>query len=420
MTQVPDQSTEPTSSLSQVGLDEGGGFAHLQMQWTEQRQIFAVNPKHHEDETPRPRTSESGIHPKPDLSNGSFKVTMRRSFGFEELTANPNFAFTNVDQAALTNLRLGLRIYKDLFFAHSKRLFPAISLRLVSIEPNPRRVRARLGLSHTSRTSICVTGLKRPDVIEEFDNIMSREGYKNLYDPLKLCYEQSEIIRSAGSGSYNIDPSELDTFCGSLVVFEGLDGSQRKSTVGGMIEIDGQTFGLTTSHHPEDETTPESDVPSLADLIRAFDADEGYHTLQHVLSSAPLANQQDNDETLGTPALHTSHSNRDSVKGSSSKSAVSLNLDDIWDDWDLLPIEPESRLPNAVPASKSRSKYIYIARYFDSTSFDNAMPWRVIIISGMSGIVDGFLTSSPSYTLPEVDRTQESWNIRLKRGGRQF
>ncbi|KAK1493638.1 hypothetical protein CCUS01_02939 [Colletotrichum cuscutae] len=425
-TNVPEGSNQtngPTSSLPQVDIDKDRGLDHLQMQSTEQRQSSTIDSEHHNQETPQTGISTTEIPPKPDSSTALFTVIMRRHkyifSKFDEFVANPNFAFTNEDQAALRNLHLGLKAYKARFFARSGRHFRPISVRLVSVDSSSQGHRAHLGASNPLETCICITGLKMLKEIQEFDKIMSREGYENLYSPLKLCYEQSHIIRSAGSGSYNINPSGTETLCGSLVVFEDSDGLQRKSTVGGMVEIDDQTFGLTTSHRPEDDMFPDNDVPSLADLIRAFGDEEDHvsEPAQHASSSVPLTTQQEDDEGLDTPASRASHSTRDLVKGSSGKSAISLYSDDTWDDWDLLPIEPANRLPNTVPTSKSRAyspkgikrsgKYIYVVSHFDRMSFDNAMPWSVFIISGMSGIVDGFLSSSPSYTLSGLDGPQE-------------
>ncbi|KXH50630.1 hypothetical protein CSAL01_11672 [Colletotrichum salicis] len=115
-----------------------------------------------------------------------------------------------------------------------------------------------------------------------------------------------------------------------------------------------------------------------------------------------------------------------SMNSSSGSRPVSslVHMDEIWDDWDLLPIETIQTLPNVVPNTKSpenniRPKRITTFVDFNTKSFDGALPWQVLILSGMSGVVHGLLSSNPSYILCGVDSSHEVWNIRLKLGDLQ-
>ncbi|KAI3553872.1 hypothetical protein CABS03_09379 [Colletotrichum abscissum] len=259
---------------------------------------------------------------------------------------------------------------------------------------------------------------------------MSRSGNRHLYSPLKLCYQNSQIIRSAGPASHNIKSSSIQTMCGSLVTFDEIDRSQRKSTIGGIIEVDGQPFALTTSHRVDKEiTTEDEDDPSLADLITAFDSETlgGQESLQPTsspymrsLSVAPSLHKD--GEVLD--ASITEKLQPAPLEGLSYGCALTPDLEETWDDWALLSVRPEHCLPNIVPypsfsSSKEEGRNRQISRFldFDSMSFDNSLPWPVSIISGVSGTMPGLLSSSPSYMLAETSRPQELWNIRLVQGG---
>ncbi|UQC89865.1 uncharacterized protein CLUP02_15396 [Colletotrichum lupini] len=369
-------------------------------------------------------------------NQGFFEVLLcRRGYGLsttDTVWANPNVPFTIEDQLVLHNLDSGLMRFKSAFYSYSRHQFPLISLSLVSVKPSIGLFGTHLHSKSTPDTRICISGLRNVNEIQAFDTLMSRSGNRHLYSPLKLCYQNSQIIRSAGPASHNIKSSSIQTMCGSLVTFDEIDRSQRKSTIGGIIEVDGQPFALTTSHRVDKEiTTEDEDDPSLADLITAFDSETlgGQESLQPTsspymrsLSVAPSLHED--GEVLD--ASITEKLQPAPLEGLSYGCALTPDLEETWDDWALLSVRPEHCLPNIVPypsfsSSKEEGRNRQISRFldFDSMSFDNSLPWPVLIISGVSGTMSGLLSSSPSYMLAETSRPQELWNIRLVQGDLQ-
>ncbi|KAK1522132.1 uncharacterized protein CCOS01_09844 [Colletotrichum costaricense] len=251
----------------------------LQNQLAEQYQLPAPGSRNDEPQaTDTRKLRDTAGH---DTFDGLTRVIVEpqsfRSLSLKTAWANSNVTFTDEERKVLNVFRLRLRNHNTAFHAKFGRQFPVILLSLVSIEPSWWQQLRILSLSKpASNTYICISGLEQSEDIRAFDRLMSQPGYKHLYSPLKLCYENMKITRPAVPGSYDIDPSFTGTLCGSLVTFKDSDGSPRTSTIGGLVELDGQTFGLTTSHRPQDESiaNSEKDVPSLADLITEFANEE--------------------------------------------------------------------------------------------------------------------------------------------------
>ncbi|KAF4774018.1 hypothetical protein HER10_EVM0007901 [Colletotrichum scovillei] len=143
-------------------------------------------------------------------------------------------------------------------------------------------------------------------------------------------------------------------------------------------------------------TDSEEDSPSLADLMLKLLEDRGVEELTP--QKSPPASVDSSNKGAMTPLV-------DEV--------------DTWEDWDLIPIEKARRLPNFVPNNKSsenttRSRPVTKFVDFDTNSFYNALPWPVLIISGMSGVLDGLLSSNPSYMHCGIDSSHEVWTVKLK------
>ncbi|KAG7048376.1 hypothetical protein JMJ77_0014014 [Colletotrichum scovillei] len=307
----------------------------------------------------------------------------------EPVRANRNYAFTDEDRDILNIFKSGLRVYTHSFYHRTGRQFPEITQSLVSIQ---------MWLKPTAKTYICISGFSNPQDIEAFDKVLSKKGYKDACRPLEFCYELSHITLSASSGVYDVKSSSTGTLCGSIAIFVQSNGPQIKSTIGGLIEVDSQSFALTTKHRPETEmvTDSEEDSPSLADLMLKLLEDRGVEELTP--QKSPPASVDSSNKGAMTPLV-------DEV--------------DTWEDWDLIPIEKARRLPNFVPNNKSsenttRSRPVTKFVDFDTNSFYNALPWPVLIISGMSGVLDGLLSSNPSYMHCGIDSSHEVWTVKLK------
>ncbi|KAK1531507.1 hypothetical protein CPAR01_11156 [Colletotrichum paranaense] len=310
----------------------------------------------------------------------------------ELVRAKRNHAFTDEEWHLYNVFALGVLVVTKLFHNRNGRPFPSILQFLVSIERfSPRQ-------ESTAKTYICIAGLSSPQDIIAFDQTLSGMGFKDACRPLEFCYETSRIEFSASSGIYDVKSSSTETLCGSIAIFGQSDGSRSKSTIGGLIEVDSQSFALTTKHRPETEmvTDGEENSPSLADLMLELLEVE-------VVEELTPQNYQ--------PAWMDS-SNRGAVVSPVEKNQA-------WEDWDLIPIEKAQRLPNLIPNNKSsentmRSRQVTKFVDFDMKSFDDALPWQVLIISGMSGVLDGLLSSNPSHMHCGVDSSYEVWTVRLK------
>ncbi|KAK0377984.1 hypothetical protein CLIM01_04657 [Colletotrichum limetticola] len=391
----------------------------LQNQLADQYQPPAAGSRNHKPQTTD--ASKLGDTAGHDTSDGLTRVIVEppsfRSLSLKTAWANSNVTFTDEERKVLNVFRLRLRNHNTAFHAKFGRQFPVILLSLVSIEPSWWQQLRILSLSKSaSKTYICISGLEKSEDIRAFDRLMSQPGYRHLYSPLKLCYEDIQITRPAVPGSYDIDPSFTETLCGSLVTFKDSDGSPRTSTIGGLVELDGQIFGLTTSHRPQDEiiANSEKDVPSLADLITEFANEEP--------ADGDLLQPGTPESSEMPPEDHREDGNPDPlnigptfVHGSCRGSLLCQDSDEIWNDWRLISIAPARRLPNIVPGSNSYVQIMALGS-LDAASFTDRNYWPVTIISGISGVVYGVLSSNPSYILAGSDNSYESWTIKLREG----
>ncbi|KAK1465663.1 hypothetical protein CMEL01_11655 [Colletotrichum melonis] len=422
----PEEDTEPTNCLTHVDMGVEGVSGKSRTQACQQESHITI----HHGESEELLTNELQIATKLE---GRFKVALWRQslrlFKPDIVWANPNFAFTKEDRYMLRAFDSGLKTCTDMVYARLGYHFPLLNLSLVLIESNSRKLSARMRSVSITEAYVCISGLESLNDIRSFDIFISKNCCKHSSGPWKLCYEESQIKRSAGPRSCNIFPATTRTLCGGLVTFSDADGSERKSTIGGMIEVDGQTFALTTSHRPEDEIAAggDNDAPSLAELIKRFEDGEPESPSLSESSSPTIfpvsQTLPEFDEALDTPTvLGQQHV---PAEDSSCEIVESWDPLEVWDDWELVLVEPAHRRPNLVLQSephadtentKTRGEVITFVD-FDIASFDGALPWSVLIISGTSGTIEGLLSSSPSYTLFGGNKTQELWNVRLLQGG---
>ncbi|KAK7447870.1 hypothetical protein Landi51_06674 [Colletotrichum acutatum] len=388
--------------------------SELQIQWAEQCQTSVTERRDQPQTTEASRSKENvGRHTLEGITRVVIEPQSFWSLVPKTAWANPNVGFTNKERTVLEAFLLRLKSHNTAFYARYGRQFPVINLSLVSIEYSRWQQLSMLAQSRSvPNTHICISGFEKSEDIRAFDRLMSKTGYKHLYSPLKLCYEKRRIIRSAMSSLPDISPSFTRTLCGGLATFEDPNGSLRTSTIGGLIEVNGQTFALTTSHHPEDEMIVENqkDTPCLADLITAFadgEPEDGDFLQPGTPESLTMRPEhQEEGENLESTAIGP---------GSSCGSLLNQDSDEPWNDWNLVSVEPVCRLPNIVFDS---NKEVQITAFgsLDAARFLDENPWHVSIISGMSGVVHGVLSSNPSYMLPGTGNSFESWSIRLSKG----
>lgn len=412
----PEEESQPAND--HVNVIVTSEPSELQMQQAEQCQISVTE---HRDEPQTTGASKSKETAGSHTLEGVIRVVVEPqsfwSFIPKTAWADPDVGFTNEERTVLKVFLRRLKSDNTAFHASCGRQFPVITLSLVSIEHSWWRQHSMLTHSKSApKTHICISGFNKSGDIRAFDYLMSMKGYKHLYSPLKLCYEKRRIIRSAVSSLPDINPSFTRTLCGGLATFEDPNGSLRTSTIGGLINVNDQTFALTTSHHPEDEIIAENqkDTPSLADLITAF-ADREPEDGDFLQPGTPesvtlLSKHHEEDKTLESTAIGP---------GPNRGSLLNQASDEPWNDWSLVAVEPSHRLPNIVLDSNEEVQITAFVS-LDAASFLDKNPWHVSIISGMSGVVHGVLSSNPSYMLAGVGNSFESWSIRLTKGGKEF
>ncbi|KAI0486532.1 major facilitator superfamily domain-containing protein [Xylaria cf. heliscus] len=240
-------------------------------------------------------------------------------------------------------------------------------------------------------TYICIQGLKNAADITRIHAALSHKRYKQLYSPLKLCYETSDLVHvtfpdnestipsqntASRSGAScaptavdavpipretpaDISPVEPDshvlgvyqylpklggrTYCGTLCK-TCVDGQDFVSTLGGLLEVNG-TMYLMTCHHgfrrpPAESTPPLSDIqledypamPSECPLV--FCSDE-------------LPDSSENAEHGETSPIQSRLAT--SVSGALEWTDLSISGSvSMGQEWVMIPIHKNSILPNLI------------------------------------------------------------------------
>ncbi|KAK3349270.1 hypothetical protein B0T25DRAFT_569921 [Lasiosphaeria hispida] len=101
---------------------------------------------------------------------------------------------------------------------------------------------------------------------------MSQRKYRNYYEPWKLCFWTTGVSGLAAETCYLCQDQDDMTFCGALVYVTTDDGS-RVSTIGGLVEVDGQLYAMTTSHPPSPPIQGTSASASLSSAATLRDED---------------------------------------------------------------------------------------------------------------------------------------------------
>ncbi|KAK0733220.1 hypothetical protein B0T26DRAFT_7529 [Lasiosphaeria miniovina] len=171
----------------------------------------------------------------------------------KELAARP-IPVGNAEISKLRALSAFLSPIKDQITLLGKEL-PRCRHHLVELGPQHES-------SGPSKVYICIEGLTNPADIKLFHKVMSQTRYRYLYEPWGLCYEALKISRRAADHHVLQLQGNGDTYCGA--VLETSTGSGIFSTIGGLIEVDGNIYAMTTSHHPDKyEPTIEENLKSL-------------------------------------------------------------------------------------------------------------------------------------------------------------
>ncbi|KAK3688675.1 hypothetical protein B0T22DRAFT_160720 [Podospora appendiculata] len=253
---------------------------------------------------------------------------------------------------------------------------------------------------------ICIEGLRDPADIKLFHKVMSQTRYRSLYEPWKLCYEASSISKPAASHYAVQKLKDKDTYCGAVLELQ--DGADRwLSTIGGLVEIGGQLYAMTTAHQPDEappfvgddssfpaspaDTLVEDNFPDDVESAYVFTPDTATHTIP------PRTSLERKFSTLSS---------------STSPSPPPFPFDLPYarpiihgQDWQLIPVYRQRQLPNSIH-EPWRTEKNYIFDVCDSPSGRS-----VAVNAGISGICYGTMSLSASFLIGDDDLVQEIWTV---------
>jgi hypothetical protein len=309
------------------------------------------------------------------------------------------------------------------------RLARNLCFTLVAISPS-----STLG-SSTSSPYICVKGLMKESEITSVHTVLSQRSVRAHYKPLRLCYDKSLVETAASGATYQTNTSEVpETLCGTLLRTEQRGKGVWMSTIGGIIEIDGKFFVMTTSHHPStaDTTSDESvegsmsetEDSSVADTLvekNSLDADiepaliidtwKEQERPDDVVDSATTEPLQFTEPPRPTnPFFWPDFAPETVAEGS---------------DWRILVVEEKLQLPNSIPfqqRSEGNSQQQQTsARAQTHRRYLEAYPTEpsrrpVCIMAGISGLCSGLLSSNVSFLTLRGERSRAVWSVKLDPG----
>jgi hypothetical protein len=270
------------------------------------------------------------------------------------------------------------------------------------------------------QTYICIEGLTEVADIRDFHAVMSQRIYRKYYEPWKLCFKKCEVTPQASlwEQTYHIcTDSDEDTLCGALINTE-MNGEGWISTIGGLVEVDGALFALTTSHlpyKPEPEGSGTSLTSPIETLVENDFADDVEPALVIVF--------EDRDHSPPNTEMDQTKANRIPVIFWPNIDATTVAEE--GDDWRLIPVTNEYKLPNyvrstqlemlddiAVGASQLPKKYIT-----DCSNSPSSAP--VIVKAGVTGDQVGVVSLNSSF-LDGKEGSQEVWVVHLSNFGMKY
>lgn len=243
---------------------------------------------------------------------------------------------------------------------------------------------------------ICVQGLRNSTDITRFHTAMSHKRYKPIYDPLKLCYDTSDLSHvgyrggSASNSSrhwpepktrfmnptleqgemvetmhafYQYRPvAEDKTYCGALSRTH-IHGNPWISTLGGIVEVENMTYLMSCQHDTADTTV--SSGPSLADTLVEDDIPSNVEG-PLVFSTKVLP---DSFDAINSPEGHSGCDDPGSLEGPQTIDELAFSDPEAkagWKnlpvarairkgrEWCLIPVEERSMLPNFVERTRTK------------------------------------------------------------------
>ncbi|KAI3327595.1 hypothetical protein HD806DRAFT_483329 [Xylariaceae sp. AK1471] len=312
-------------------------------------------------------------------------------------------------------------------------------------------------------TYLCIQGLKHAADITRIHTAMSHKRYKKLYDPLKLCYETSELAhvtfseaeasRSSQSSqnstsrpNSNFLPSfpsaipeyggvstftplvevnasmqtfyqylpvlDNKTYCGALSR-TSIYGQTSMATLGGLVEVDGRTY-LMTCQHGFWKPSPTT-VQSLSDTLMDSDIlpnSEG----PLVFCSGDLPN---GSEAIDRPDLSSVKTRLANLRTSSFLNWNDLSIGGAirnGREWCLIPMEDYAILPNFIEKSSTKKgKEVEDLEICYLDDIAEPFPGNTsYIVTGSQMGCSGIVSANTSFMVGGgIDGFLEVWTINL-------
>jgi len=280
----------------------------------------------------------------------------------------------------------------------------------------------------TAWKCICIKGLTKESEITSFHAVLSQRSVRANYKPWKLCYDKSLVETAASLATYQTNTSEApQTICGTLLRTNEPGKGTWISTIGGIVEVDGEFFAVTSAHHPN-HLDPISDESLLDSASGSF----GTSVADTLVEKGLL-------DTEVEPALiiDTWKEQEHGVELVNAVGAASVLLSKppkptnpfFWpdlnttvregSDWRLLTVDEEHQLPNCIPFQQS-TKGAQMPSTATSPLYLTADPLdlskrAVYILAGVSGVCPGMLSNNVSFLNLGNDKPQIVWSVKLDR-----
>jgi hypothetical protein len=284
----------------------------------------------------------------------------------------------------------------------------------------------------TSWPCICIKGLTKETEIASFHAILSQRSVRTHYKPWRLCYDKSLVEAAASVVTYQTNMSEApETLCGTLLRTEAPGKTAWISTIGGIIEVDGVFYAVTSAHHPSDaDSTSDESIfnsatgsqgTSVADTLVEKGAIDTDVEPALIIDTWKEKEQQDGLTTaladspvlFSKPPQPTNPFFWPDLNSTSTREGF---------DWRLLTIDEVHQLPNCIPFQQSVESAPDIAPtaarspiYLTAYPADLSKK-AVYILAGVSGVCPGVLSGNVSFLNLRDKGPRIVWSVKLDTG----
>lgn len=286
---------------------------------------------------------------------------------------------------------------------------PILELFLVSLRPT-----AVARFPGRPEVRICVGGLRSHQEIVHFHQVLTQPHLRVHSDPLKLCFNRA-LVEMTGSDTLHTVSIESgsDTLCGGLLQSRTAGDHARKSTIGGIIDINDVSYAVTIVHNSKKHSRDSKDAS--VNNARFSSEETLIETEHHAYLEPPLV--VDSWES----GSKTDEWGKTVSDAESSSTSISRTMETAWpprdeeiiflDGWALIPVPARLRRPNihTFPRSSGmQPRYIIDTR---QANFPTKL--QVSIIAGVSQMKVGMMSHNISFLMQDDGTSHEVWTVSL-------